>query len=249
MREDELFQRLDVGDLKEARREAHSRKISEAVFDRETLMALYKLAKKDAFSEIVSLVSTGKEANVYHGRRGDADVALKVYKVETSDFRHMSKYVRGDPRFSSWKNRRQLVHMWAQKEYKNLMRVREKIRCPQPVEHYRNVLVMEFIGDDALPAPKLKESAPSEPAAYFGRVMGYVKEMRKLRLVHADLSEYNILDYGEPVIIDFSAGVLLDHPKAMEFLQRDVRNIVNYFNKVGVEADYGEALRGVLDEG
>lgn len=226
---------------------AVSKKISEAVFDSETLMSLYKLAKKEAFTEVTGVVSTGKEANVYHGFRGEEDVALKVYKVETSDFRHMSKYIRGDPRFASWKNRRQLVGMWAQKEYKNLMRVADKVSCPEPIDHHKNVLVMEFIGDEGAPAPKLKEAKLKEPQDYYEKVMEYVKQMYKLRLVHADLSEYNVLDWGKPVVIDFSAGVLLDHPQSMEFLQRDIANIVNYFRKAGADADYDTALKGVLD--
>ncbi|MBD3388431.1 MAG: serine protein kinase RIO [Candidatus Altiarchaeales archaeon] len=247
MDEADLFQRFDVTGLKSARQRSSSRKISESVFDKDTLMALYKLAKKEAFTEITGVVSTGKEASVYHGLRDGEDVALKIYKNETSDFRHMSKYIRGDPRFASWKNRRQLVQMWAQKEYKNLSRVCEKVRCPKPIEQHKNVLVMEFIGDGGVPAPKLKEEGPSDPGACYREVMGFVGEMYKLRLVHADLSEYNILDYGGAVVIDFSAGVLLDHPRSMEFLQRDVGNIVNYFSKLGVEADYGTALKGVLD--
>jgi RIO kinase 1 len=247
MDEGKLFSKLDVEGLKCGRRRAGSRKISESVFDRETLMTLYKLAKKGAFTEVTSIVSTGKEASVYHGLRGDVDVALKIYKVETSDFRHMSKYVRGDPRFGSWRNRRQLVHMWTQKEYKNLMRVCDVISCPKPVESYNNVLVMEFIGDDGYPAPKLKESEPAQPKKYYKKVVGYVRKMYEARLVHADLSEYNILDRGGPVIIDFSAGVLLDHPRAMEFLERDIGNIVNYFRKLGVEAEYHDVLKGVLD--
>jgi len=64
--------------------------------------------------------------------------------------------------------------------------------------------------------------------------------MRRLyqeaRLVHGDLSEYNILLYdGEPIIIDMGQAVMLEHPMSREFLSRDIKNIVRYFKKLGVE--------------
>jgi len=65
--------------------------------------------------------------------------------------------------------------------------------------------------------------------------------MRKLyhecKLVHADLSEYNILYHkGSIYIIDVSQSVEHDHPHAMEFLRSDCTNITEFFkkNKVGV---------------
>jgi len=247
MDEAKALERFEISKLKSQRQTATSRKISEAVFDEKTLMALYKLVKRKAFDELTGIVSTGKEANVYHGLRDGLDVAVKIYKHETSDFRHMSKYVRGDPRFGDWGNRRHLVHMWAQKEYKNIMRVQDLISCPKAIDHYRNVLVMEFIGDGVVPAPKLKEKPPAEAEKYFRRILEYVKIMYEQRLVHADLSEYNILDFGGPVVIDFSAGVLLDHPKSLEFLRRDLQNICNFFEKHGVKTYYNRALEEVLD--
>ena len=58
----------------------------------------------------------------------------------------------------------------------------------------------------------------------------------RAELVHADLSEYNILNYNEePVIIDCGQAVLLSHPMAKEFFERDVRNMCNYFRKRGLE--------------
>lgn len=249
MDEDKLYKQIDLAERPE-RREDSDRKISEAVFDRESLMGLYDLLRKGAFTELKSIISTGKEASLFHASRGSEEVAVKIYLVETSDFRHMCKYVRGDPRFHSWKNQRQLVYMWAQKEFKNLSRVQDVIRCPKPIAFHNNILVMDFLGEDGHSAPRLKEAAIDDPLGCYNKVMGYVQEMYKLRLVHADLSEYNILYWkGEPYIIDLSAGVLLDHPSSMEFLERDIGNVVNFFKKLGVEADYASALKGVLDAG
>jgi RIO kinase 1 len=246
MDEDSINQRLDLGFIKTEKMKAHERKISEAVFDKSSLTALYDLTKKGAITELKSIVSTGKEASLFLGKKGKKDVAVKIFLMETSDFRNMTKYVTGDPRFGAWKNRRQLVYMWASKEYKNLSRVCDVIRCPMPIAVEANVLVMSFIGKDGQSAPKLRDVDIKDPQKYFEETVGYIKAMYKHRLVHADLSEYNILDHkGHPYIIDMATGVLLEHPSAMEFLERDVRNIVGFFKKKGADTDYDKVMKSI----
>ena len=57
----------------------------------------------------------------------------------------------------------------------------------------------------------------------------------KAKLVHGDISEYNIMiPNGYPVIIDFGQAVQLEHPEAEVFLERDVQNINHYFESLGV---------------
>jgi RIO kinase 1 len=66
---------------------------------------------------------------------------------------------------------------------------------------------------------------------------------QEAKLVHSDLSEFNILLYeGEPIIIDMGQSVLLDHPMSREFLLRDVRNVVKYFKKLGVDCSEEDLL-------
>jgi len=221
------------------------RKISESVFDKSTLMTLYKLAKDKKLDEMVGIVSTGKESNVYHGWLGDREIAIKIYAVEASEFKNMDRYIRGDRRFPAWKNRRHLIYMWAKKEFKNLMRVYRKVSCPEPLAVEKNVLVMSFIGKDGIPAPKLKNLPPEKPKEFFDEILGFVKTMYANGFVHGDLSEYNILNAGKPVLIDFSQGLLKDHPYADELLQRDIRNLCNYFLRFGIKAGEGEILRGI----
>ena len=71
--------------------------------------------------------------------------------------------------------------------------------------------------------------------------------MRKLynecRLVHADLSEYNILLHdGHLRVIDVSQSVEHDHPQALEFLRNDCSNISDFFRKKGVCVMSGKEL-------
>lgn len=63
--------------------------------------------------------------------------------------------------------------------------------------------------------------------------------MRRLyhvcRLVHADLSEYNILYHnGHLYVIDVSQSVEHDHPSAFDFLRSDIRNVETFFTRDGV---------------
>lgn len=212
------------------------RKISQGVFDKSTLTTLYSLSNKGVLDELIGIVSTGKEANVYWGRRGEEEVAVKIYCIEASDFRSMDKYIKGDHRFAKWKNRRQLIYMWAQKEYSNLLRLYDKISCPKPITVEKNILIMSFIGKAGVPAPKLKDLPPLQPKQFLEKTLEYIKVMYKEGIIHGDLSEYNILNYNEePVLIDLSTGVLLDHPGADELLERDVRNIITYFKKLGIK--------------
>lgn len=236
-------------DRKVLRHRIEGDKIGSNVFCDRTLMTLYRLARKKKLDLLCGLVSAGKEASVFHGKLGEKDIAVKIYMIESSNFRDMRKYIEGDPRFSVGRKLHEVVFAWASKEYRNLQKAHGRVSCPKPIAVERNVLVMEFIGEDGVPAPKLKETKPGKPAEYLKNILKDLRAMHKLGLVHGDLSEYNILDWGKPVLIDFSMGVVLDHPLSSELLERDVRNILKYFNKLGVKKDYDKTLAYVKSGG
>jgi RIO kinase 1 len=55
------------------------------------------------------------------------------------------------------------------------------------------------------------------------------------KLVHADLSEYNILYHEDRLyIIDVSQSVEHDHPNAFNFLRTDLKNVEDFFGRNGV---------------
>ena len=61
------------------------------------------------------------------------------------------------------------------------------------------------------------------------------KMFKDCNLVHADLSEYNMLWHDDQLwFIDVSQSVEPTHPRALEFLARDCGNVVNFFKKSGV---------------
>ncbi|GIL77701.1 hypothetical protein Vretimale_6760 [Volvox reticuliferus] len=215
----------------------------EQAIDPRTRMVLFKMLNRGLFSEINGCVSTGKEANVYHASGGDGrDLAIKIYKTSILVFKDRDRYVSGDFRFRNGyckSNPRKMVKMWAEKEMRNLMRLRAAgINSPQPLQLRLHVLVMEFIGEDGVAAPRLRDAGlPLQRlrSAYTEMLLVLRNLYQKCRLVHADLSEYNILYHkGELYIIDVSQAVDLDHPKALDFLREDCKHVNDYFRRAGV---------------
>ena len=242
------------GKFEKPRTEFEERKIAEGVFDKATLTSLFKLFNKYNL-EITSMISQGKEANVYYGtineknketgKTKNREVAVKIFSVDAADFRTMEKYIRGDPRFHFRKDRRPLIYNWTQKEFKNLNKMHEIVTCPEPIAFHNNILIMEFIGRNGAPAPRLKDLPPENPKEFFDKIMDCIRKIYLSGLVHGDLSEYNVLNNVEPVIIDVSQSVLLSHPMSQELLERDVHNILKYFKNFGIKMDSAEAINSI----
>lgn len=224
--------------MKEKRSEEYE--VLEEVFDRSTLMTVYDFLNRGIISEIFGAVKAGKESRLYWGKDSEQkELAIKIYLTVSAEFkRGMLPYIEGDPRFARVRRgTRSLVYAWAQKEFKNLQRAHDVgVRVPQPVAASKNVLVMEFIGEEGVSAPLLKETDLKKPQETLQKLLTYVRTLyQEARLVHADLSEYNIMIWkNEPVLFDVSQSVLLEHPMANRFLQRDLENLHRYFKRLDV---------------
>ena len=97
-----------------------TRKIFNDVFDKATLNIIFELSRKKYFEEVEFVIATGKEGNVFRCKAGDNHYALKIYKIETSDFKHMMEYISGDERFKSTKkDKLSIIETWTRKEFKN----------------------------------------------------------------------------------------------------------------------------------
>lgn len=221
-------------------KEGRDRRTEGEVFDHQTLLTLHKLLTNGTLKSLDFPVSTGKEANVFRGTTPMGGlVAVKIFRTNTSTFKHVLKYIQGDERFEGISgDKRTLVHAWAQKEFRNLSRMREAgIDVPEPIQVIHNVLVMEYIGTEEGPWPLLKDIGRLEnPQKVWDKLSAdLVSMVNDAGIVHADLSEFNVLVQGAgtndatPRIIDVGQGVLRNHPMALEFLERDIRNFNKYF--------------------
>ncbi|MEM4550922.1 MAG: RIO1 family regulatory kinase/ATPase, partial [Sulfolobales archaeon] len=136
--------------------------VVEEVFDAATVRALLELVRRRVIYEVKGVVSAGKEARVYWGKSFERkDIAIKIYLTSSAEFRKgISKYLEADPRFSGRvpTSTRKLYSLWARKEFSNYMRMYEAgISVPKPLAVHENILVMDFIGYEGVPAPLLKD--------------------------------------------------------------------------------------------
>lgn len=232
-----------------ARTGGADRRTEGEVFDHQTLMVLHRLLTHGTLKSLDFPIATGKEANVFRGTtpRGGF-VAVKIYRVNTATFKHVIQYIEGDERFQGKSgDRRAVVNAWCQKEHRNLLRMRDAgVGVPESLKAIGNVLVMEYLGTRQGQWPRLKEMTPLPDAErlYRAIVEDYIRAYNVADLVHADLSEYNILLDGtdqppaawRPRMIDVGQAVLKSHPRSKEYLERDVRNLVAFFRRQGVDA-------------
>ncbi len=240
-------------------KDSSQREVFADVFDTATLMALYELSKKSYITAMGGSVSTGKEANIFHAisKKDDAlEIAVKIYMISTANFNAMKDYILGDPRFSGIKQtRKDIILAWAKKEFKNLKRAEDAgVRVPKPYITKRNILLMEFIGKDGVPMPQLKDVklTGKEAQHIFNRIIEYMTLLySRARLIHADLSEYNILidmNNMEPVIIDMGQSVMIEHFNAGKFLRRDVDNIAHFFKKLNIPVNEERMISIIKEE-
>jgi len=228
--------------------------VLEEVFDRPTLLNLYQLLNRKVITKIHGAIKAGKESRIYWGERSKGEeVAIKIYLTISSEFKKgMLNYILGDPRFPKVKrDTRSLVQLWAKKEFKNLSSAyKAGVRVPRPLTVSGNILIMEFIGSKGSPAPLLKETSESEieMEKFYKRILGLVYTLyNKAELVHADLSEYNVLLTPDPVLIDLSMGTDRASPMAGELLLRDLEKLTKYFRRLGVETlGAGELVEKIL---
>jgi RIO kinase 1 len=226
------------------------RATSEQVLDPKTRMILLQMINRNFISTINGVISTGKEANVYHALSEEEGgkprhVAIKVYKTAILVFKDRDRYVTGEYRFRhgySKSNHRSMVKLWAEKELRNLKRLHGAgIPCPEPLHLRLHVLVMDFLGDrKGWPAPRLRDAGiqgHEEWDRCYLEMLSIMWRMYQVcKLVHADLSEYNVLYHeGHLWVIDVSQSVELNHPRTFEFLRMDIKNVTDFFRRSGVE--------------
>ncbi|QGA84229.1 serine/threonine-protein kinase Rio1 [Halomicrobium sp. LC1Hm] len=241
-------------------------KVTASVFDDATYGALYKLVQDGHIDAFGGPISTGKEANVYTALAGDSEarsasgqsggdgaprdeeVAVKIYRINASDFRDMRGYLDGDPRFEGiGSDKKKVVTAWVRKEFANLQRARKAgVRVPEPIAVQRNVLVMEYIATEDGRAKRLNEVHIENPETAFEVVREYMRRLYDAGLVHGDLSEYNIVFHeGQLVVIDLGQAVTVHHGNARDYLERDCENVANFFARQGVDVTAEDLLATV----
>lgn len=224
------------------------RKTADLVFDGRTLKALYELMGRNSVEYVDFPISSGKESVVFKAFSKGKPVVIKVYKLSTLRFANIWKYIEGDYRFSRERiDRSNIVNIWAKKEFTNLKQLRKyKIPCPRPIAFHKNLLLMSYVGTKYAPAPMIKDVKIDFQAIYEQVVEDLTIMFSKAKLVHADMSEYNLLYHRRKAyFVDVGQAVAKDHPAADYFLERDVRNLVRFFSSRGVKCDFESLLKKI----
>ena len=209
------------------------------------LLALNALVKAESLEALGPPVGTGKESDVFEAvTPEDVKVAVKFHRLGRTSFRDTRRkreYI-ADRRHISWLYQSRLA---AEAEYSALKSMHEAgVSVPEPIDQNRHVIVMQFIQGTQLS----DIISLDEPRLFLDDVLEDVRLAYGAGVIHTDLSEYNILvdGEGEVWIIDWPQYTSTDHPNAMELLERDVGNVVYYFQrKYGLEYDPEQALNHV----
>jgi len=208
----------------------------DGVFDKQCLLDLAEFFYKKIIKSIDYPIAKGKEANVYRATTPNGDyLAIKIYRLNSPSFIKMFEYIQGDPRFLKVdKSRPKLIFAWTKKEFANLKFLYDiGIPVPKPIAFKKNILIMEFLGENGLPYSTLAQVGPNDLKNDKKFLLEQIEKMYKNGIVHGDMSEYNIMvGNGKLYIIDCSQAVLTTHPKAQEFYIRDKQNIEKYFEKI-----------------
>lgn len=213
---------------------------------------LEPLIEDGLIDEVVRPLMSGKEASVYVVRCGSELRCAKVYKeANKRGFRHAAEYQEGrktrnsrDARAmakGSKYGRKEQEDAWQNAEVSALFRLADAgVRVPKPYDFLDGVLLMEMIDDgygDAAPRLNDVDLLPEDAREFHDFMIGEIIKMLCAGLVHGDLSEFNVLldPYG-PVIIDLPQAVdAAANNHAFAMLERDVRNMTEYFGQFAPE--------------
>lgn len=227
------------------------------------------LVEEGLVDEVLRQLMSGKEAAVYVVRCGNEIRCAKVYKeAEQRNFRQSTAYQEGRKTKNSRDarargkgtryGRKMREEAWQNAEVDALYRLAAAgVRVPQPHVCFEGVLLMELVTDAAgNAAPRLNDVELSEAMAleYHATLLDQVVLMLCAGVIHADLSEYNILVGADgPVIIDLPQAVdAAGNREAAAMIARDVGNLAVYFGRFAPQllaSEYGKEIWALFQAG
>jgi RIO kinase 2 len=197
-----------------------------AGYDCLAINAFVKAGLIEAFGQILGV---GKEADVYDAlTQTGTRIAVKLHRLGRISFRQTRRKRGYTAEHTSWLFQSRLA---AEKEFHALKLVYQHgVAVPEPLSQNRHAIAMGMIEGAEL--AKWREFP--KPEKVLKEILRNVKKAYlKAGVIHADLSEYNIILKPDMhiLIIDWPQYVVADHPNAQELLMRDVKNVLKYFSR------------------
>lgn len=192
-------------------------------FEAYDILALSDLADRKIVTSIGDRIGVGKESVVYEAL-GESPLAIKFHREGRTSFKHVRR-VREHLKDGSRCAWIHAARRAARYEFSVMTSLYPQVSIPRPVALSRHAIAMELIYGS-----QLNQITLSNPEECLGIILDEVKAALSLGIIHADLSEYNIIVRGEEIkIIDWPQAVKTDHPNASELLERDLNNILRFF--------------------
>jgi RIO kinase 2 len=210
-------------------------------FNAYDLLALADLVKKDHIASIGGKVGVGKESVVYEAM-AEIPLVIKFHRQGRTSFKHVRRvrdHLKDLPRVS-WLY---AASKAARQEFRIMNRLFPQVSIPRPVALSRHALVMERVSGVQLNRVDL-----ANPQECLDIILEEVGRAYQLGIVHADLSEFNVIVAEENLkIIDWPQAVETSHPNAVQLLERDVGNILRFFfRRYKIELSLQDALDKIL---
>jgi RIO kinase 2 len=197
-----------------------------AGYDCLAINAFVKAGVIEAFGKPLGV---GKEADVYDALTPEGvRIAVKFQRLGRISFRQTRRKRGYVTEHAGWLFQSRLA---AEKEFQALKLVYQHgVAVPEPLSQNRHVIAMGLI--EGVELAKLKEVP--KPEKVLKEILRNVKKTYlKAGVIHADLSEYNIIlqPNMHVLIIDWPQYVMANHPNAQQLLMRDVRNVLKFFSR------------------
>ncbi len=192
-------------------------------------LAINALVKANVLEAFGKPLGVGKEVDVYEALNPKGgQVAIKFHRLGRISFRQTQRKRGYTEEHVGWLFQSRLA---AEREYEALRLLHPYgVAVPEPIGQNRHVIVMGMIEGAELAEWK----RIAKPERILKEILRNVrKTYLKAGVIHADLSEYNIIlkPNKHILIIDWPQYVTKDHPNAESLLIRDTKNILQYFDR------------------
>jgi len=211
-------------------------------------LALNALYEQGIISSIGSNRGVGKESDIYYALDfNQNEIIIKINRTGRTSFKNVKKkrdFLENRKHFSIFF----LANLSAMREFEILTKLQnKKLPIPKVIGHNRHIIVMDIIKGEELVNIRYLEN----PIKVLKKVIKFARKLyKKFGIVHADLTEYNIIYNPENqkiVVIDFPQAIPADHPEALNFLKRDFSHLLEFFRKkYGVSLDEKSVLEYII---